>query len=70
MYDMNLNMTHSDKILYLDDLNDQKRRAQNKTCSERVWEYAFPLTCSLELDLQVQTEYQAINTCDRVFLSF
>ena len=70
MYDLNLNMTHSDKIPNLDDLDDQKRRAKNKTCSERVWEYAFPLTCSLELDLQVQTEYQAIGTCDRVFLSF
>ena len=59
--------THSDIKLILDDEDGQIRRAQNKTSSDRVWEYAFPLTCSLELDLQVQTEYQAIDTCDRAF---
>ena len=65
MYD--LYITHSDIKLILDDEDDQKCRAQNKTSSDRVWEYAFPLTCSLELDLQVQTEYQAIDTCDGAF---
>ena len=57
--------THSDIKLTLDDEDDEIRRAQNKTCSERVWECAFPSTCSLELDFQVQTEYQAIDTCER-----
>ena len=33
--------------------NDEIRCAQNKTCCERVEEYAFPLICSLELDLPV-----------------
>ena len=62
MYD--LYTTHSDIKLTLDDEDDEIRRAQNKTCSERVWECAFPSTCSLELDFQVQTEYQAIDTCE------
>lgn len=60
-------MTHSDIKLVLDHEDDEIRRAQNKTSSDRVWEYASPSTCSLELDLQVQTEYQAIDTCDRAF---
>ena len=47
-------MTHSDIKLDLDREDDEIRRAQNKTSSERIEEYAaFPLVCSLELDLQV-----------------
>ena len=51
MYD--LYMTHSDIKLALNYDDDEIRRAQNETSSERVWEYAFPSTCSLELDLQI-----------------
>ena len=52
MYD--LYMTHSDMKLVLNYDDDEIRRAQNKTSSERIEEYAaFPSTCSLELDLQI-----------------
>ena len=46
-------MTHSDMKLGLNYDDDEIHRAQNKQNSERVEEYAFPLTCSLELDFQV-----------------
>ena len=46
-------MTHRNIKLALYYGDDEVRRAQNKTSSERVEEYAFPLTCSLELDFQV-----------------
>ena len=60
-------MTHCDQKLDLDYVDDEIRRAQNKTCCERVEEYAFPLICSLDLDSPVQAEYQAINTYDKAF---
>ena len=52
MYDLN-NTTHGDIKLNLDYVDDEIRRAQNKTSSEREEEYALPSTCSLELDSQV-----------------
>jgi hypothetical protein len=51
MYD--LYMAHSDMKLCLDDDDDEIRWAQNKNCSDRVWKYAFPSTCSFDLDLKV-----------------
>ena len=46
-------MTHGDFKLGLDYGDDEKRRAQNEICSERVEEYAFPSICSLELNSPV-----------------
>ena len=46
-------MTHGDKKLDLDYQDDEIRRAQNETKSERIEEYAFPSICSLELDSPV-----------------
>ena len=51
MYD--LYVTHGDLKLAFNYEDDEIRRAQNKTSSERIEEYAFPSTCSLELDLQI-----------------
>jgi hypothetical protein len=47
-----LKMTHGDQKLDLEYEDDEKRRAQNKTSSERVEEYAF-VSCSLELNSPV-----------------
>ena len=48
-------MMHSDTTLrlVLDYGDGEIHYAQNKTSNERLEEYAFPLTCSLKLDLQV-----------------
>jgi hypothetical protein len=46
-------MTHGNFKLVLDYGDDEVRRAQNKTGSEWVEDYAFPSICSLELDSPV-----------------
>ena len=58
-------MTHGNKKLNLDYGSDEIRRAQNKISGKRVRKYAFPSICSLELDLPIYAEYQAIQTYDR-----
>ena len=46
-------MTHSERKVDLNYVDDKIHRAQNKTSSERVEEYAFPYISSLELDSPV-----------------
>ena len=61
-------MTYSDQKLYFEYGDDEKCRAQNKTSSDRVEEYAFRSICSLELDLAVYAEYRAIDTYNIAFI--
>ena len=46
-------MTHVDEKLDPEYADDEIRRAQDKTRSERVEEYTFQSICSLELDSPV-----------------
>jgi hypothetical protein len=48
-----LYMTHGNKKLDSNYIDDEICRAQNEINSERVEEYAFPSFCSLELDSPV-----------------
>jgi hypothetical protein len=46
-------MTHVDKKLDKDNVDDEIHCAQYEISSDRVEEYAFPSICSLELDSPV-----------------
>ena len=63
----NPSLDYGDHELSQDYGDNEIRSAQNKTSSDRVEEYAFPLTCSLELDSPVEAEYQAIDTYNIAF---